>query len=125
MLCVSAQLLQFSGCTVGFVTEEFFCDPCCRFCTEILHCCAVFLHFELDVCKAMLPFFCCCFEPSLHTTNEQVILMLYPVARCKYSLLNVEADCYRYLKRGTNRRLVDTGVIGYNVRSLKECFCTE
>ena len=46
-----------------------FCNPFCQFCTEILHCCAVSLHFDLDVCKVMLHICCGCFEPSLHTPN--------------------------------------------------------
>ena len=48
------------------LTLKCFCDPFWRFCAETLHCCAVFLHFDLDVCKVMLQIFCGCFEPSLH-----------------------------------------------------------
>jgi hypothetical protein len=63
-----------------------FCDPFCLFCTEILHCCAVLLHCDIDVCKVMLQIFCGCCETSLHTPHYQVMRMLYLVARCIYSL---------------------------------------
>ena len=46
-----------------------FCNPFCRFCTEMLPCRAVFLHFDLDVCKVMLQIFCGCFDTALHTPH--------------------------------------------------------
>jgi hypothetical protein len=48
---------------------QSFCDPFCPICIEILHCCAVFLLSDLEVCDVMLQIFCVCFVTYIHSVS--------------------------------------------------------